>query len=260
MDDIHDSPSSLPSNAQELYSLIHSLVAEVQELKAHRDRHVPYKYAEPEAPLQKLVFDETREALYPNGVTSAQSFFKRTDSSPTAIAGVTAEVSKRIRALPQNPHQTYSAPAAFEKFPEQSREKKVDTALSSLQSHLAHLTRPIDHLAFEVMENHRDWSYRDDDGNINPGLEGYESIEDLANHVHEIYEEQTTSLLAALNDYRGYLADLSHRVSDIRLNLTLSAIGLNTRQKPAETTPLYSLEELKEIKEEQKLLKSLVDS
>ncbi|KAF9298352.1 hypothetical protein BGZ91_010070, partial [Linnemannia elongata] len=214
----------------------------------------------PEAPLQKLVFDETREALYPNGVTSAQSFFKRTDSSPTAIAGVTAEVSKRIRALPQNPHQIYSAPAAFEKFPEQSREKKVDTALSSLQSHLAHLTRPIDHLAFEVMENHRDWSYRDDDGNINPGLEGYESIEDLANHVHEIYEEQTTSLLAALNDYRGYLADLSHRVSDIRLNLTLSAIGLNTRQKPAETTPLYSLEELKEIKEEQKLLKSLVDS
>ncbi|KAF9272657.1 hypothetical protein BGZ88_004541 [Linnemannia elongata] len=211
MDDIHDSPSPLPSNAQELYSLIHSLVAEVQELKAHRNRHSPYKYAEPEAPVQKLVFDETREALYPNGVASAQTFFKRTDSFQRAIAGVTAEV--------------YSAPAAFEEFPEQSREKQVDTALSSLQSHLAHLTRPIDHLAFEVMENHRVWSYRDEDGNINQGLQGYESIEDFANHVHEIYEEQTTSLLAALNDYRGYLADLSHRFSDIRLNLSHSAIS-----------------------------------
>ncbi|KAG0048823.1 hypothetical protein BGZ89_004451 [Linnemannia elongata] len=236
MDDIHDSPSPLPSNVQELYSLIHSLVAEVQELKAHRDRHSPYNYAEPEAPVQKLVFDETREALYPNGVASAQTFFKRTDSSQRAIAGVTAEVSKRLHTLPQNPHQVYSAPAAFEEFPGPSREKQVDTALSSLQSHLAHLTRPIDHLAFEVMENHRVWSYRDEDGNINQGLQGYESIEDFANHAHEIYEEQTTSLLAALNDYRGYLADLSHRISDIRLNLSHSAISKG-QQEPPTTIP-----------------------
>ncbi|KAH7032008.1 hypothetical protein BKA57DRAFT_443319 [Linnemannia elongata] len=121
MDDIHDSPSPLPYNAQELYSLIHSLVAEVQELKAHRNRQSSYKYAEPEAPVQKLAFDETREALYPNGVASAQTFFKRTDSSQRAIAGVTAEVSKRLHTLPQNPHQVYSASAAFEEFPAPSR-------------------------------------------------------------------------------------------------------------------------------------------
>ncbi|KAF9108671.1 hypothetical protein BGX30_008611, partial [Mortierella sp. GBA39] len=225
----------------------------VQELKAHRDRQALYSYAEAEPPLQKLVFDEAHEALYPNGVTAAEDFFKRPDSSPTTVASITAEITKRLRTLSQNPHQTYSAPGAFEKFPEQSREKKVDTSLSSLQTHLSHLTRPIDNLAFEVMENHRDWSYRDEHGNVNEGLQGYQSIEDLANHVNEIYAEQTTAILSTLNDYRGYLTNLSHRISDIRLNLTLTAIGHNARQKPAETAPLYSLEELKEIKDEQKL-------
>jgi len=258
--DAHNDNTSLPSNPQELYNLIHTLAAEVRDLKAHRDRNIPYSYAEPEAPLQKLVFDETREALYPNGISAAKEFYKRPDSSSTVIASTTAEISRSLRTLPQNPHQVYSAPAAFEKFPDQSREKKVDTALSSLQTHLSHLTRPIDHMAFEAMEHHRDWSYRDEHGNINEGLEGYDSVEDFANHIHEFYEQRTMDLLASLNDYRGYLTDLSHRISDIRLNLTLSAIGLNARQKPAETAPLYSLEDIKEIKDEQKLLKSLVES
>ncbi|KAF9117698.1 hypothetical protein BGX30_005230, partial [Mortierella sp. GBA39] len=86
MDDHHVTNPSLPSNPEELYALIHSLAIEVQELKAHRDRQAPYSYAEAESPLQKLVFDEVHEALYPNGVTAAESFFKRPDSSPTTVA------------------------------------------------------------------------------------------------------------------------------------------------------------------------------
>ncbi|KAK3837575.1 MAG: hypothetical protein JOS17DRAFT_771108 [Linnemannia elongata] len=241
---------SLNFDNQALYAEILTLKTRIRELKAQKEKHGPYFDGEAKPPLEMLVFDETSEALYPNGIAAAQGFFKRPDSTPAAIAEVTSAISKRLRSLPQNPHQTYSVPAVFENFPEQSLEK-LDTALSSLQSHLAHLTRPIDHLTFEVMERHRDWSYRDEHGNINKRLQGYNSIEDLADHVHEIYEERTTFLLAALNEYRGYLADFSHRVSDIRLNI---------QQKPAEAAPLFSLKDIKKIKEEQNLHRSLLGS
>ena len=85
-----------------------------------------------------------------------KNFFKRPDPSPDAIAKVTNDISKSIRELPQNPYQSYSAPSTFEKFPPESREKKVDTVLASIQTHLSHLTRPIDQLAFETMENYTD--------------------------------------------------------------------------------------------------------
>ncbi|KAF9111122.1 hypothetical protein BGW39_004466, partial [Mortierella sp. 14UC] len=74
--------------------------------------------------------------------------------------------STSIKELPQNPNQSYSAPVIFEKFPQESRERKIDTALAKLQTHLSHLTRPIDHLAFETMERHRNWAYHDEEGNV----------------------------------------------------------------------------------------------
>jgi len=251
---------SLSTTNEELTSLVLHLASELQELKAHQQQHSPYPFAQAEPPLQKFVFDATRERLYPNGVEAAKNFFKRPDPSPDAIAKVTNDISKSIRELPQNPYQSYSAPSTFEKFPPESREKKVDTALASIQTHLSHLTRPIDQLAFETMENYTDWSYRDENGNINEGLQGYESIEDLATHFDEIHGEQTMSILRRLNEYRSYLSDLSHRLTDARLNLALTALNLQAKQKPPETAPLFSVDDVKEIKDEQQKLKTLLNS
>ncbi|KAG0195582.1 hypothetical protein BGX33_002959, partial [Mortierella sp. NVP41] len=180
-------PPSIPTSNEELTAMLFQLSAEVKKRRAQCQHFPLYPFAQAEPPLQKFVFDPIRE-------------------------------------LSQNPYQSYSAPSTFEKFPPESREKKVDTALASIQTHLSHLTRPIDQLAFETMENYTDWSYRDENGNINEGLQGYESIEDLATHFDEIHGEQTMSILRRLNEYRSYLSDLSHRLTDARLNLALTAL------------------------------------
>ncbi|KAG0269024.1 hypothetical protein BGZ96_006573, partial [Linnemannia gamsii] len=155
--------------------------------------------------------------------------------------------------MPQNPHQLYKPPQVFDKFPEGAREKKTESAISDLQGHLAHLTRPVDLLAFEFIENlNVDWRYESDDGEVNPVLRDYTTLRDLGNAYDELFSELHKAYLESINEFRELLMDLSHRMSDIRINLGLNATGSKAIAKPADAPPLVSLTRLQEIKKQQK--------
>ncbi|KAF9117149.1 hypothetical protein BGW39_002456, partial [Mortierella sp. 14UC] len=172
-----DPPTSNPTRSAVNDDIIQRLIARVAELEV---RPVPYAFAVPEKPVQKYVFTRLHQELYPSGISTAAGFYDRTDRSPEVLP----------ETLPKNPYQSYMTTTAFGKFPEHTSEKKIETALASIQSHISHLTRPIDQMAFEAIDNYFDWGYKDDNGNVNPDLQDYSSVEELANDIHEIYTEQ----------------------------------------------------------------------
>ncbi|KAF9584605.1 hypothetical protein BGW38_005873 [Lunasporangiospora selenospora] len=221
-------PSPLLTSKEELCILVAQLQRKIALLEKSQ-----FPLSELLTHKSNLILKDEYKGLYPKAFDKPEAFYKREFDPLTDEAYVKACINERLQELPNNPNMWYTAPPAIPNWdPAWKTEKQLDQQLAELQTHVALLTKPIDYQALVTMESFPDLWYRDDEGNINPIFQEL-SAEQCIDYVRESIRIHQSGVLAHFNEYREFLNDFSHRITEMRMDNALQAYCQSAQSKSA---------------------------
>jgi len=159
------------------------------------------EYLTPRPQAQDLKPDQKLLALCP--ALDRRHFYSPATSDDQLVKEAAEEAKDErdaaIAACPRNKLQKFTAPLVTDlPWPEKHRSRQLfDQDLASIQTKLAHLTRPMDRFILDTLGDRR------------------------------LDDEQTEEYLAFANDMVNYIQDISHHINDLRTQNLERAHGLD---------------------------------